>query len=217
MVHYPVPLNLLIADDHQLFVDGLVKIFESEKMIGKIFTANDGRETLNIISLHQIDCVIIDINMPVLNGLEATKYIKKENPDIKVIVVSMLCDVTIVSKLLKAGADAFINKDTGKGELINAIHKVMNNEKYISPEISLDLFSFLSARKINSSENEKHLTGREIEIIRHIADGLTNQEIAVKLFLSTVTVDTHRKNILSKLQLKNTAALVRYAVENKLL
>ena len=129
----------------------------------------------------------------------------------------MLCDAAIVSKMLKAGADAFINKDTGKAELLKAIDKVMHDEKYISSEISANLFAHLNDRNISSSENEKHLTTREIEIIRYIAEGFTNHEIADKLFLSHVTVDTHRKNILAKLQLKNTAALVKYAAEHKLL
>jgi len=149
--------------------------------------------------------------------LEATKLIKKEKPEIKIIVVSMLCDAAIVSKMMKAGADAFINKDTGKSELLKAINKVMHGEKYISPEISTNLFAHLSDRDISGTENEKHLTTREIEIIRYIADGLTNNEIADKLFLSTGTVDTHRKNMLAKLHLKNTAALVKYAADHKLL
>ena len=217
MKNYQLPINLMIADDHQLFIDGLSKILENEKMIGTIYTVNNGKEVIAGILVHPIDCIIMDINMPVLNGLEATKHIKAEKPEIKIIIVSMLCDISIVSKLLKAGADGFINKDTGKAELLTAINKVMSNEKYISPEISSNLFSFFSERKINTSESEKHLTAREIEIIRHIADGFTNQEIAAKLFLSTATVDTHRKNMLAKLQLKNSASLVKYAFEHKLL
>lgn len=95
--------------------------------------------------------------------------------------------------MLKAGADGFINKDTGKAELLKAIDKVMQDEKYISPGISNNLFTHLTDRNVNTPEHEKHLTEREIEIIRHIADGLTNHEIADKFFLSNVTVDTHRK------------------------
>jgi DNA-binding NarL/FixJ family response regulator len=217
MISYRLPINLLIADDHQLIIDGLSKILADEKMIGEIYTANNGREAVDKTLAENVDCIIMDINMPVLNGLEATKCIKKEKPEIKIIVVSMLCDPSIVSKMLKAGADAFINKDTGKSELLKAIEKVMQNEKYISPEISNNLFTHLTDRKVINTENEKHLTAREIEIIGYIADGLTNNEIATKLFLSTVTVDTHRKNILTKLQLKNTASLVKYAAEHKLL
>ena len=217
MTNHLVPINLLIADDHQLFVDGLRRILETEQMFGEIHGANNGLQVLDHVKSYQVDCIIMDINMPLLNGLEATKQLKKENPEIKIIVVSMECDVVIVSKMLKAGADAFINKDTGKEELMTAFRKILDNEKYISPDIAKNLFSYLSYRKKNVTEDEKHLTPREIEIIRHIADGETNGEIAAKLFLSVVTVDTHRKNILSKLELKNTAALVKYAAEHKLL
>lgn len=214
---YRAPVNLLIADDHQLIVDGLDQILRSEKIIGLISTAKNGREAVDAALTGDIDCIIMDINMPVLNGVEATRLIKKEKPSIKIIVVSMLCDASIVNKMLKAGADGFINKDTGKEELLKAISKVMNGEKYISPGISLNLFTHLSDRNITGSNTEKQLTTREIEILRFIAEGLTNIEIATKLFLSPSTVDTHRKNMLAKLQLKNTAALVKYASDHKLL
>src|ERR1700722_4633582 len=212
-----LPINLLIADDHQLFVDGLRRILETEKMFGEIHGVNNGLQVLEHVRSPQVDCIIMDINMPLMNGLETTKQLKKEYPDIKIIVVSMECDVVIVSKMLKAGADAFVNKDTGKEELMTAFSKIAENKKYVSPDIAKNLFAYLSYRKKNVTEDEKHLTPREIEIIRHIADGETNAVIAAKLFLSVVTVDTHRKNILSKLELKNTAALVKYAVEHKLL
>ncbi len=216
-MHTTFPINLLIADDHQLIIDGLSNILSSENIIGEIHTANNGKEALEKIMENDIDCVIMDINMPVLNGLETTKLIKKEKSFIKVIVVSMNCDASIVNKLLKAGADAFINKDTGKSELLKAIEKVMKDEKYISPEIANNLFTHLSERKSMDIEAEKHLTPREIEIIRYIANGLTNQDIANKLFISVLTVDTHRKNILSKLNLKNAASLVKYAADHHLL
>lgn len=214
---YELPIDLLIADDHQLITDGLTQILQDEKIIGKIHTAKNGREAVDKVLALNIDCVIMDINMPEMNGLEATKLIKKEKPQIKIIVVSMLCEPSVVSKMLKAGADAFINKDTGKAELLKAIDKVMQNEKYISPEISNNLFRHLNDKNSKVAGNESHLTKRELEIIRLIADGLTNNEIAAKLFLSNVTVDTHRKNMLAKLQLKNTASLVKYAAEHKLL
>lgn len=217
MIKYPFPFNVLIADDHRLITDGISKILEEEKMIGAIYTAKDGNEAVNYVLTHEIDCVIMDINMPILNGLEATKRIKQGKPGVKIIVVSMLSDASIVSKMLRAGADGFINKETGKQELLRVLEKVMHGEKYLSPEISNNLIMHLSNPTFRHSEEDKKLTAREREIVSHIADGLTNQEIAGKLFLSVVTVDTHRKNILAKLQLKNTAALVKYAMENKLL
>jgi DNA-binding NarL/FixJ family response regulator len=216
MNSYHLPLDLLIADDHQMITDGLTQILRSEKTIGQIHIAKNGKEALAIALEEDIDIIIMDINMPKLSGAEATKIIKTERPAIKIIVVSMLGEPAVVNKLLKSGADAFIHKDAGKAELINAIDKVMHGERYVSPEISMDLFRHLSERG-NRTDTEKHLTKREIEIIGHISNGLTNNEIAAKLFLSGVTVDTHRKNILAKLGLKNTASLVRYAVENKLL
>ena len=217
MNHYKLPINILIADDHRLITDGLTKVLHEEEGIGEIYTARNGKEAVDKAMTHNIDCVIMDINMPVLNGLEATKLIKKNKPHIKVIVVSMQCDAPVVNKMLKAGADAFINKDTGTEELLKAIEKVMKGEKYISPEIATGLFTHLTDRNVNTPLSDKHLTGRETEIIRCIADGLTNNEIAAKLFISNVTVETHRKNILAKLQIKNTALLVKYAIEHKLL
>src|SRR6478672_5759230 len=152
------PFNLLVADDHQLIADGISTILSTEKTIGAIHTASNGREAVDIVLTKDIDCVIMDINMPVLNGLEATKLIKQEKPQVKVIVVSMLSDAAIVSKMMKAGADAFINKDTGKAELLKAIEKVMQGEKYISPQISNNLFTHLTDRNVYKEDIEKQLT-----------------------------------------------------------
>lgn len=207
--------SVLIVDDHQLIVDGLTGILKEEKIIAAVYSAANGQEAINQIASHQIDCVLMDINMPLINGHDATKIIKQERPDIKIIVVSMLSDPSVVIKLLKAGADAFILKDTGKEELLKAIKKVMNNEKYVSNELNINLYQHLGLKR--SKTEGMHLTPRETEIIQHIANGMTNSEIAQRLFLSPNTVDTHRKNILAKLHLKNTAALVKYAAQNNLL
>lgn len=218
MTHYRFPINILIADDHKLITDGLATLLSIEKVIGDIYVASNGSEAVELVMKNEIDCVIMDINMPVLNGLEATKLIKQQKLNVKVIVVSMLSDTAIVNKLLRAGADAFINKDSGKAELLRAITEVTDGKKYISPAIAAQLFVRLDDRKIDATEaDQKLLTVRELEILCHIADGLTNRKIAEKLFLSTVTVDTHRKNMLAKLKLKNTASLIRYAAEHGLL
>jgi DNA-binding NarL/FixJ family response regulator len=217
MTNYRFPISILIADDHRLITDGLATILGTEKNISEIYTARNGKEAVELVMQHAIDCVIMDIDMPVLNGLEATKLIKHQKPNVKVIVVSMLSDAAIVNKLLRAGADAFINKDSGKAELLTAITEVIGGKKYISPDISAHLFARLSDRKTDDDLVQKQLTPRELEVLRHIGDGLTNQQIAEKLFLSTVTVDTHRKNMITKLNLKNTASLVRYAAEHGLL
>lgn len=215
MRDYRLPVDILIADDHRIMVEGLCGILKDEKIIGKIYTASDGKEAYELVSANEIDCVIIDINMPGMNGIEAARMIKKDKPHVKVIIISMLCDPSIVSKAVKAGADAFIIKNTGKEDLLKAITKVMNDEKYISEELSYNLFHTLNKRP--KKDQDEHLTEREKEIIHYIAEGLTNNEIGEKLFISNRTVDTHRKNILNKLQLKNTAALIKYAAEHNLL
>jgi two-component system, NarL family, nitrate/nitrite response regulator NarL len=216
MPAYQRTYNLLVVDDHQLMIDGLSGILKEEKLIASIYAAVNGQDAINLVIQHEIDCVLMDINMPKINGLDATKIIKQQRPDIKIIVISMLSDTPVVIKLLKAGADGFILKNTGREELVRAIEKVMNNEKYLSHELNLNLYNHLGHKKARAS-SDTHLTSREKEIIHYIADGMTNHDIADKLFLSTSTVDTHRKNILAKLELKNTAALVKYAAENNLL
>jgi len=216
MPSYEPPFSLLIADDHQLIIDGLSKILEGEKMISAIHSALNGKETIEKVLHEHIDCVLMDINMPVLSGYEATKVIKEKKPAVKIIVVSMLCDASVVEKLLKAGADAFVIKNTSGEELVRTMVKVMKGEKYISPELSFDLFQYLKKNK-NQADKGEHLTPREMDVIRYICEGMTNHEIANRLFLSVATIDTHRKNILAKLNLRNTASLVKYAYDHNLL
>lgn len=215
MQPYQKTYNILIVDDHQLIIDGLSGILREEKMIGEIFSAVNGEDAMEQLRVHAVDCILMDISMPKINGHDATKMIKREYPGIKIIVVSMFSDASVVIKLLKAGADAFIIKNTGKEEVLRAIDKVMNNEKYVSNELNLNLYQHLGTSRNAGASSQ--LTPRETEIVRFISNGFTNQQIAERLFLSTSTVDTHRKNILAKLNLKNTAALVRYAAENQLL
>jgi DNA-binding NarL/FixJ family response regulator len=209
-----VPLDILIVDDHQIMVDGLTGILKGEKKIGNIYTALDGKEACKVAFNNNIDCMIVDINMPNLNGIEAIELIKKEKPHLKIIVISMITEPSIVRRALKAGADAFVVKNAGKETLMKAITKVMNNEKYLSEELSYNLFN--APKRVEKTEGV-HITEREKQIIKHISEGLTNHEIAKKLFISQRTVDTHRKNILNKLELRNTAALIKYAAENHLI
>lgn len=215
MQAYQKKFSVLIADDHQLITDGLSKILQEEQSIAEVHTASNGRDAVAMVSTYNIDCVLMDLNMPVLSGYDATKIIKEQRPEVKVIVVSMLSDASVIAKMLKAGADAFIIKNTGSEELLRAITKVLNGEKYISQELSFNLHQNFG--KKNTGDKQEHLTPRELEIIKYIGEGMTNSEIAAKLFLSPATVDTHRKNVLAKLELKNTAALIKFAAEKNLL
>src|SRR5215218_5417933 len=158
MQQYQPAYNLLIVDDHQLIVDGLTGILKAEKMVAAIYSAANGQEAIDQVTNKLIDCVLMDINMPLINGHEATKILKQQRPDIKIIVVSMVSEPSVVIKLLKAGADAFILKDTGKDELLKAIQKVMNNERYVSNELNLNLYHHLG---LNRKVTDSHLTPRE--------------------------------------------------------
>jgi DNA-binding NarL/FixJ family response regulator len=207
--------NILIVDDHQLIIDGLTGILKEEKLIGSIQSAINGQEAIERVMNNDIDCVLMDINMPLVNGYEATKIIKKQKPHIKVVIISMLSDDRVVEKLLKTGADAFMVKDIDRRELLEVIEKVMHNEKYISPELNFRLTNYYTMHEKNESIVAA-LAPREIEIIRYIEAGISTRQIAEKLSISISTVDTHLKNILAKLGLRNAAALRKYVIENGL-
>jgi two-component system, NarL family, nitrate/nitrite response regulator NarL len=216
-------MNLLIADDHQLFIDGLQFMFSSRPEYRVIATVNNGQAAVARCAEGDIEAVLMDINMPELNGLEATKLIKAANANIKILIVSMLDDYASINKLLKAGADGYVLKNAGADELITALAALQQGEIYVSDELQKGLFKFnlkktppppASRYTLNPIDD---ISTREREILQLISEGLTNNEMAAKLFLSPKTIDTHRTNLLQKLGLKNTAALVRFAVENGLI
>jgi DNA-binding NarL/FixJ family response regulator len=212
-------LKLLIADDHRMFIEGLQLMLKHELQTEIVAFALNGKEAIDICATHDIDTVIMDINMPLINGIEATKMIKQICPCIKVIILSSADSTTIVADALKAGADAYVLKDAGCEELAKALKIVCKNEIYISP--SLAHFFMHTTSKHKTREDciqfkEGYITPREQAILKLISEGYTNQQIADTLSIAVSTTDTHRKNILAKLKLPNTAALVRFAVENKL-
>lgn len=214
MSYFHSRYNILIVDDYQLIIDGLMGILKGEKSIGSVLFANNGQEAIEKVMKNDIDCVLMDINMPLLNGYEATKIIKQQKPQVKVVIYSMFSDASTVVKSKKAGADAFIIKDTGRDELVNTIESVIQNKKYTGSGLNPGITGYVNPYNQLTTAG---LTPREIEIIRYLAAGISNREIAEKLFLSLRTIDTHQKNILAKLSLKNTAALIKYATENNLL
>ena len=214
-------MNLLLVDDHQLFLDGMSFIFSQQENITIKATANNGKKAVEMIENQSFDLVMMDINMPELSGFEATKIIKAKYPHIKILIVSMLNDYASITKLLKAGADGYVMKNTGKDELLLAIDVIMQGEVYVGEEVKKGLFLYMTNKKAAEPKlnvfGAVELTNREKEILRLISEGMTNNEMADKLFLSPKTIDTHRTNLLQKLGLKNTAALIKYAVENGLL
>ena len=213
--------KLLIADDHKLFSIGLKSVLQDSQLFDTIFYASNGIEAVDTIVKEKIEFVLMDINMPLLDGVEATRQVKAILPATKIIMVSMNGDYHSVMKALKVGADGYLIKNTDEQELIKAIKVVQQGEIYITTALTA-LFQKDSTQKLERKEDyiqftENLISPREKQIVKLIADGLTNQAIATQLQLSVKTIDTHRKNMLAKLDLPNTAALVKFAFENKLI
>ncbi len=203
-------IRLLLADDHLLFLDGLGSLFADETDIAITGKATNGREVLRLLKEHKTDLVLLDVNMPVMDGLETTVQAKALYPDLKILILTMYNTHEFISNLVKAGADGYILKNTGKEELLKAVRQVVRGENYFSTAVTTTLVSGI--RSTGTTEEEVPLSKREIEVLKLISQEFTTHEIADKLFLSAHTIDTHRKNLLSKLNVKNTAGLVRYAI-----
>lgn len=213
-------LKLLVADDHLLFIEGLKFILKDELHIDIVGTALNGREAIDKCNKEMFDVILMDINMPLIDGVDATREIKSKHPNVKVIIVSMLDNLSSVTRALKSGADAYVLKNTGTTDLMEAFRSVTKDQIYISPALA-HYFSNGSNGKIKTKPeyitfSESVITEREQQILKLIVEGFTDIQIAETLFLSDKTVSTHRKNMLAKLKLSNTAALVRFALENKL-
>jgi DNA-binding NarL/FixJ family response regulator len=208
--------KVIIADDHQMFIDGLKSMLEEIEGIEVVGEATNGKEAVDICSKQDADVIILDISMPVMDGVEATKQILKNNRTIKVLALSMFSDRNFIADILKAGASGYILKNTGKEELVHALTMLQSGQHYLGKEVSNVLLSgFL--KKVNIPPLIEKLSGREMEVLNFIALGLTTQEIAKKLFLSKNTVETHRKNLLFKLTARNTAELITNAYKRHLI
>jgi two-component system, NarL family, nitrate/nitrite response regulator NarL len=208
-------IRIWIADDHQMVIDGLKALLETEQDIEVVGTATDGQQLLAAMKNQKspVDLILLDINMPNMDGLEAAKALRKSFPKIKILVLSMYNKPIFIKNLIEEGVSGYILKHTGKEELLEAIHKIMNGQDYFSAEVTNVIMTSFRAKDPSA---QVRLTKRELEILNLLTKALTTAEIANRLFLSTYTIDTHRKNLLSKLNLKNTPALVKYALENDL-
>ena len=216
-------IKIFVADDHQLFIEGIKALTRDSQEVKLIGEAENGEDLLNQLKTNVPDVILMDINMPKINGIEATKKIRQLYPDIKILALTMFDDTLYVSEMIKAGASGYLLKNAGRAELITAITTVFKGERYVSSEVSLKMIDKMNAGDHTSSENKmppvrkSEVTKKELEILKLIATELTNAEIAVKLNNSPMTIITHRKNLLRKLGVKNTAGLIKYAMENGML
>ncbi|MDO8998367.1 MAG: response regulator transcription factor [Bacteroidota bacterium] len=209
-------IRILIVDDHQVFIDGLTAMLNQIEGMEVIGSANNGQQMVDKVKELDPNIVLSDIQMPVMDGIEATTKIHKIKPEVKIIALTMLNETLFIKKMLHAGAYGYIIKTIDKQELIHVIQKVASGKKHFSDEVITQLMDNFSDNRTTTNLFSS-LTKREKEILVLIAKGLTDKEIAENVFLSPLTVTTHRKNILSKLGLKNKVELTRFAMDNNLI
>lgn len=207
--------KIIIADDHQLVAEGLKAIVEQNHNHRVISIASNGAELLKQLEVVQPELILLDIDMPVMNGMEALPLIKKKYPEVKIIVLTMHEEKSLVKKFTSLGAQGFVVKSTDQDELLTAIKRVLYGGQYFSSSLTLNMIAQGMRPATNSDFDDKKaiLTDREVEILKLIAGGMSNKEIGEKLFISHRTVDTHRTNLMKKLEVNNIAGLIRYAIK----
>lgn len=209
-------IRVLLADDHEIVLDGLSSVLKDEEGIEVVATASNGEEAVKIIENNDIDVAVLDINMPKMNGIDATRIIR-HNSDTKVLILSMYNTYEFIDQLMDAGCQGYILKNKGREELVSAIRRVHNNKPYFGDFVHEKLIEHRMSAKRKSVEKDVELTKREVEVLKLIAQEYTSPEIADKLHIVEATVNTHRRNLISKLGVRNSLGLVRYAIENNLL
>jgi two-component system response regulator NreC len=210
-------VKILIADDHELFRKGMISLLNSEENIKIIGEANNGKDLIYKYLKLKPDLLIADISMPELSGIEAVKTLYDSDKSIKVLFLSMYNGVDYIYHCIKSGGSGLVNKDIPKKELLNAIDLIINGKKYFGEDYSEDkieklLENYEKQLKSIKQEGDEQLTDKETEIMLMLAEGLTSNEIADKLFISKRTVDTHRTHIMQKLGLKSGPQLIKYAI-----
>lgn len=208
------PIRILLADDHTVMRNGLRLLLERQPNLTVVGEASDGRETVRAAESVSPDVVVMDIAMPNLNGIEAARQITATRPETAIVILSMHSDESYVIRALKAGARAYLLKDSAEGDLIAAIHAISEGKSFFSPAISRILVEdyMRQLEQKHVEDTYELLTAREREILQLLAEGKTNKEVAAILNLSVYTVETHRTHILQKLNLHNVPELILYAV-----
>lgn len=215
-------IRVLLVDDHKIFRDGILSLFSGAKEIEIIDVASNSNEALQKIRNQKPDVVIMDISMPEISGIEIIKQIKEENISSKILVLSMHTKEEYVFNAIRAGANGYLPKEeTSKEELFKAIKEIIAGKEYFSNSISTIMQKYF-LRKAKNNENDsvkdyEQLTKREKEVLKLVIEGLSNIEIADKLFVNIRTIETHKHNLLQKLKIKNTIELVKFALKNNIL
>ncbi len=212
---YPIPIKVAIADDHEIFRDGLLMVLNKQPHFKVVGEASNGRELINLVLNHQPDVVLTDIVMPGVDGVQATKEILRQFPAINIVALSMFEDEALIVDMLEAGATGYMVKNADKTEIIEAVESVYKNQPYYCKRTSLKLAKLISKSRFKTNLPEQiELNEKEKEIMRYICMELTNEEISKKMFLSKRTVDGYRSKIMEKLDVKSAAGIVIYAIRN---
>ena len=207
-------IRVLIVDDHQVVLDGIQSMLDREEGIFVSGKAMSGPDAFEFLKYNPVNVALIDINMPGMDGIELCKAIRKKYPDIKVLALTTFNEVSFITNMMKSGASGYLLKNTTKEELITAIKTIQKGEQFLAREVREKLISASLGEKGMSYIPK--LTRREKEVLKLILEEFTTKEIAEKLFISTATVETHRLHLLNKLGVRNTAGLVKVAIEKGL-
>ncbi len=211
-------IRVLLADDHTILRDGIRALIDGQDDMVVIGEAEDGQTTVRLVAKLQPDVVVMDIAMPLLNGLEATRQIQRDFPRVKVLILTMHENEEYIRQVLAAGALGYVLKDAAARDLLGAIRAVNEGEAVLSPAITrLVIEDYLRWGEIQPANTSNGLTSREREVLQLIAEGYTNKEIAEILSLSVKTIQSHRTNLMNKLDLHDRGELIKYAIQKKII
>lgn len=208
-------IKIAVADDHRMVREGIVKILAEEPSFEIVAEAGNGKEAIDKCKIHHPDVLLLDLDMPVMNGLDTATHLKKEMPEIKVGILTMHQEKMLIEKMIKLGVDGYLYKSGNPSDLIHGIKKIADGEKFYTSQVTENLVKSDTIFSNSSSENTvllAQLSDREKEILKLIAQGKNHNEIGEELFISPRTVDSHRNNLLKKLEAKNLAGLIRFAL-----
>ena len=208
--------RLIIADDHKIIRESLGMLLSTVDNLEIVGEASNGKELLSLLENTAADIILMDISMPEMNGIDATIIVNNNKPWIKIIGLSIHSQAVIIKKMLAAGAFGYVTKNSSSSEIFTAIDKVKKNQKYLCPEALTSLTNDLSGQDDESS-HAPQISLKELEVIRLIAEGLCNNDIATKMFVSAKTIERHKTNLFKKLNLPNSASLINYAIKHNLI
>lgn len=210
-------INIILADDHQIIIDGISNLLQDEPDMKVVADCKNGQEVLEQLATLSIDVLLLDLDMPIMNGFECAQQVQKKFPNVKIAILTMHEEKALIQKFIEFGVKGYFLKTINKSELVHAIKTIAGGGEYFPSDVTKALLRKETITpNITQSPLLASLTEREIEIIRLVSQGFSNKEIADKLFISPRTSDTHRTNIMRKLDLHNVAEMVRFAFQNKL-